>query len=437
MSINRKYMFSCILVAFLLCLVQVRGSTLLILGCLAVFMALLAIACGQNDTLPVLLFFLPWSPILKLDQGSFSFYTFGLVMICVISLVKKRFFLKNYALVAGFSLLFLTLVSKLLDESFLSLDYLAFLMMIVLLPVVKEEAHGETYDFYRLTVFFSTGIIMAALCAMYFASYHNIAKYIRVDSWTNVIRRSGFYGDANFYTAQITAAMGGCLMLLLQQHQKRKLTFLGILLGFLLYCGFLSGSKSFVLVAVCMLAVWLLRLVQLKGRPGLKIALLMGAVLLGAYVATSALFSDLIDVMRNRFSFNSSLDRITTGRITLWKNYVVEIFGNIKVFFLGKGYTNINVRGRASHNTILQALYQLGIAGVPFLVYWMRCFLADGIGRRSRLGENRRNILILLIGVYLPWMAIDTLFFDDFFLLQWYVYAALYRNSNDHKIQII
>ena len=423
--INKKYLTACVVLALMLCLTQIMGYTLPILACLAIYMALAAWCCCYDFTLPFLLFFLPWSPILRTDPASHSFYTFAMVLICLISMIKKRFFLRNYQLKAGILLLLVTLISKVLDGNFLSFDYIAFIMMIVLFPGVKEEWREGKYDFYQCVSFFALGVTIASLCALNFANYSNIAKYIRVDAYLTIIRRSGFYGDANFYTAQILAAMGGVLALLLQEKKKGQLVFLGVILAFLLYSGFLSGSKSFALVAILLLLLWIIAVLKLKGKTGLKITMLICLSAGVIYIATSALFRGLITVLLTRFGSTKDLDSFTTGRTGLWINYLKEFFGSAKVFFLGRGFTNIKINGRASHNTIIQFFYQFGILGIPVLIYWIACFFRDSKTTKRTRKPLDLKIWIVFIGAFVPWLAIDALFFDEFFLLQWYMLLAL------------
>lgn len=406
----------------MLCVAQIIGNSMLIFACLGVYMLLLAWNCSTNFTLPILLFFLPMSQIMRTDLESFTFYTFGLVMVCGISILKKRLSLKNYQMKAGLILLFLTLLSRLMDGSRIYYDYIAFMMMLFLFPVVKEEQHEEKYDFFQVVLFFSLGIIVASLCAQSFAEYPNIRKFIRVDSYLTIVRRCGFYRDPNFYTAQILAAMGGVLALLLQETKKGRTALLSVLLLLLLYCGFLSGSKSFVLVAMVILALWIIGILKMRGKLGLKTFLLIGLLIAVGYIATSALFSGLIKVLLTRFSFTKDMESFTTGRTTLWRIYIQELLSNVKVFFLGRGFADIKINGRASHSTIIQLFYQFGLIGVPALVYWISCFF-----RETKQISGRFNLkkAIVLIGVFAPWLAIDALFFDEFFLLQWYMLIAL------------
>lgn len=409
----------------MLCGAHISGSSILILGCLTIFMILVAWCSSCDFTLPILLFYLPWSPLLKLDPTSYSFYTFGIVLICLISVIKKRGTFRKYHIKAGIFILFLTLLSKFLDGSSLTFDYIAFVMMIFLFPTVKEEMYKRKYDFYQIVIFFSLGTVIASICALNFADFSNIRQFIRVDEYLTIVRRSGFYGDANFYSAQILAALGGTLFLLLNEKKKERLFFLSVLTLFLLYCGFLSGSKSFFIIVIVILMMWIIAILKMRGRAGLKIVLLIGIVLAGIFITTSVIFSDLIEVLMTRFSFTTNLDSFTTGRIGLWESYIQEILSNTKIFFLGRGFTDIKINGRASHNTIIQMIFQFGLVGVPVLIYWITCFFGKVSGNEQKRSSVDLKMMIVIVGTVMPWLAIDILFFDEFFLLQWYILAAL------------
>lgn len=437
MPIKKTYLALSIALVLMLCAAQIFGSMILILPCLAAFMVLVGWSCTDNYTLPILLFFLPWSPILRMSPTGYSFFTFGLVLVCGISIIKKGFRFKKYSIVTGIILMFLTLIAKVMDGSSLTFDYIAFLMLIVLFPVVKGEWTVKKYDFFQVAVFFSVGVVIAALCALNLVVFPNIAKYIRVDAFLTVTRRSGFYGDANFYTAQITAALGGCLVLILREKQKSHVVFLGIMLVLLLYSGLLSASKSFVLVSVGLAVLWIIAFLRMRGRAGLKVILLISIIVVTVFVATSALFGELIEVVRTRFSYANDLNSFTTGRLGLWESYFQEIWGNVKIFFLGKGFTNVKVNGRASHNTLIQAFFQFGFLGLPFLVYWIVSFFKGASYKGSRKHQSVLEAWIVAVGIFMPWIAIDALFFDEFFLLQWYMFSIVQQMKYEDAVQRI
>lgn len=422
---NKKSLLMCIAIALVLCTVHVLGNRLLILAWLAVFLLFVAWNCSRSFTLPVLLFFLPWSPVLRTDPTTYSFYTFGMVLICFVSLLKNRFFFRNYQIKAGIFFLFVTLLSKLIDGNSLTFDYLAFIMMLVVFPSVKEEWKDKKYSFYQTAIFFTLGVILASLCATYLSGFSNIRRFIRVDSYLTIIRRCGFYGDPNYYTAQILAALGAMLTLLLNERRKGRAVFLGVLALFLLYCGALSGSKSFVLVAACIVAIWMFALLRMRGRTGFKSVMIVAAVFSAIYIASSSLFSGLIDVLVTRLGNAKNLESFTTGRISLWLSYLEEILGDSKVFLLGRGFTNVKVNDRGSHSSIIQLFYQMGLLGAPVIVYWVICFFRDASGGSRHVSPFDLKMLMVAVGAFMPWLAIDILFFDEFFLFQMFMCLAL------------
>lgn len=424
MNKTTKYMLPCLLLSAALCIAQIIGNYLLILGVLMVFLLLMAWCCSQNAAMLMLLFFLPWSQLLRTGKDSFSFYTFGMVLVCAISIFKTHFQFKRYAILSCILLVLTTLVTKLIDGSGLTFAYIAFLMMVLLFPVVKEEWTAGRYDYWQLVCFFAAGVVFAALAAQALAGYGNIAKYIRVDSYSTITRLCGFYSDPNFYTAQITAALSGCLVLLLREQSKRRAAVLAGLSLLLIYCGLLSGSKSFVLVFAALLLLWLTELLRMKGKAGLKVTMLVLAGAAAVYIATSALLGGLIQVLVTRFSNAENLSDFTTGRTELWTSYLEELLTNGKLLLLGQGFTNIKLHGRASHNTLVQVVYQFGLIGLPLVIAWIAGFFRDlpPVDSGQRQG---RNTWILILGSFLPWLAIDILFLDEFFLMQMYVFLGI------------
>ena len=337
MAIHSKYFWMYLLLALAVCLGQILGSTVLLLGILALFMLLMGWSCAKEFTLPALLFFLPWSQILRTGPDEFSFFTFGIVLVCVISLIKRRFWLRRYHLAAGIGLLALTLFAKLLDGSFLAFDYIAFIMMLFLFPVVKEEWVKREYDFFEVVFFFSAGTVAAALCAKAFSIYPNIARYINIHSYLNIIRMSGFYGDPNFYCAQILAALGGCFVAVLRENSRRRITLASVMAVVLIYCGSLSGSKSFALIAAIIVLLWASEMIRMRGKAGRKILLIIGGIAVAVFIATSALFKGLIEMFITRFSFTRDMSSFTTGRTELWVSYLKEIFNSAKILLVENG----------------------------------------------------------------------------------------------------
>lgn len=425
MSVNKKYLFSCIILSLLLCYAQITANALIRIGCLGAYLLMLGWACSHNCTLLILLFFMPWSPLMRPGPDSYSFYTFGLVLCCIISVIRNNLKLKKYSIISGLFFAITTLTSKLLDGSGLSFDYIAFLMMIVLFPVIQEEGDTLKNNFYQLVVFLSLGVIIASLCALNLAGYANIQQYIIIDEYQTIIRRSGFYGDANFYVAQILAALGGALSLILQEKKYSKVIFLMVIISFLLYCGSLSGSKSFALTSIAIFLIWIVAVLKKRGQVGRKLIVLLCFAGLAVYISMSELFGGLLDVIDTRFSRSSDFNSFTTGRADLWIMYIDELFNSFKVSLLGKGFTNIKLNERGSHSTIIQLFYQFGLVGVPIMIYWIVSFYRSNLKKMQKKECFGLNQLMVFVGTFIPWLALDLLFFDEFFLFQWYMVASL------------
>ena len=87
---------------------------------------------------------------------------------------------------------------------------------------------------------------------------------------------------------------------------------------------------------------------------------------------------------------------------------------------------------KASHNTIIQGVFQFGLIGLPVLCAWLVMTLKRASGRS---GCRKNAFLLMCVGVVLPWMALDILFFDEFFLLPVYaVLGAGYAAPGDEQI---
>ena len=165
-----------IVLVLALCFAHIIGMKLLIFAVLLGCLACLVIACTRNIMLPVLLFFLPWMAVMRATPQAFSFFTFGLVLVCVIDVLKSDLHIKRYQILGALFLCAVTLMAKMMHGYSFSFAYIAFLMMILLFPTLTLEMREHRYSFFHVVLFFSLGIIIAALCARYFAFFNNIAQ---------------------------------------------------------------------------------------------------------------------------------------------------------------------------------------------------------------------------------------------------------------------
>lgn len=426
-------LFGCLFLAAAVCFLQIRGGGMPLLAVLACFLLFQIWAADQEKTLGVLLFFLPWSPLLKLYSGSISFFTIALLLTCAYCLLKNGFVLRVQEVVTAALLAALTLTAKAIHGGGPDNSYLCFLFMLLFFPGVIRKSAGRE-DFFELCLFFAAGIISAALSAQRVAGYANIAKYIRVDSYLSITRLSGYYGDPNFYSAQISACLSGILILLCRERKRERLLLLAAAAMGLLYCGLLSASKAFIITLACQLLVWIPALMEKRNRGG-RYRILLGMLAAGLILLFTPTFQDLIEMIDGRFASASNLSELTTGRTELWLNYLDAFTRSALLTFLGMGYTNVNLDGWASHNTVIQLIYQFGLVGGSLLLYWMGLQLKCVLKKGGCSKADWKSVLLIAVGIGLPWMALDLLFFDEIFLLPVYgaagaVYASERTGTN-------
>ena len=421
---EKKYVIAalgCISLSALICVGQITANMVLIA---AFFVGLLIIcvwACMQGIILPILLYLLPWSPLMKFYRGGISFFTVMLLVSCFVALIKNKMTLNIYQIVLTALIAILTAVAKMVQGNQITNSYFFFIMMLLLLPCITKYVSYDSFG--DTTVFFALGIITAALSAQQLVVFRNIAQYITVDSYLTITRLSGYYGDPNFYSAHITACLAGILVLLSREKDRVRQTVLIIAAVLLIYCGMLSASKMFVVVLTCLFFFWIPVLMEKSGRGNSRLRMFVGLLCAGGIFLSSSAFKELFRIIDDRFAYAANVSQLTTGRTDIWKNYINEFLENIDITLLGEGYSTVIVDGRASHNTVIQGVFQFGLIGLPLIAAWIYFLIKSILKSEKNTKLDWKCIALMAVGVVLPWMSLDILFFDEFFLLP--LYAAL------------
>lgn len=415
---NKSYfLWISILIVFGVALMQVLNSSIGLIVFLSAFGGLAVFSAMKDMAVPVLLFFLPWSPLLKLQPGMISVYSIALITVMIVYVFRnsKSF---SFGHVIPAALLFVqTIIIKTLKDDPIDNGYVLFFACLILFPIIASEKDKE-YDFYTLVMFFSVGIIGAALSAQQLMVFPTISRYITVHEYSSLTRLSGFYGDPNFYSAHIAAAISCVLVLLLNEVKLSRKIILYISLIVLFYAGFLSVSKSFTLIIICVALLWIVEVLFRRGKISGKLMMLLALAIGGVFVLSSVLFTDLIDMILDRFlGGNDTLSDFTTGRTELWISYLRAFEDNPWMMVFGEGFTEKLINGRGSHNVLIQSIYQFGIVGTVFLTVWVLSYFKSLLRSARLYSNNIVQTLVLATGTFGPWLGIDPIMFDEFFLL--------------------
>lgn len=416
---NRILMMVCMIISVTLCVGHISGNKILIVLSMALFLGEIIFTSLSGKSLYLIYFFLPWAPLIKFEPGVMSIYTIGLIGVCVITWIRHRKFFYKQIFIA-IALIIFILIVRLFYEFEIDNTFIMFSIMLMLFPIVCKDMH-EVCDFYDLNSFFSVGIISAALAAYFLAKYPMIGKFIDVYSWSKITRYSGFYGDSNFYSAHISAAMAGILILFLDSP-KKPLRFM-VIAALLLYCGLISASKAFVITIAVIFLLWILSVFSIHRDMSNKIIIIITVVIITIGIVVSGAFDDVFNIIAFRFKDTTDLSNLTTGRSDIWAAYMQYILSNPEIFLFGRGYVNVILEetGYSTHNTLLQSIYQFGIVGFAMLVFWLKNLFKITLPNLKIKHNQYLSCIILIVGVFLPWLSIDLLFFDELFLMMFYV----------------
>lgn len=423
----------CLVISLWLLVAQVLANTMLLIPCLLCFIALVLWACVKGMAVPALLFFLPWSPLLKITPGTMTVYTIALLAVLCVCFILGYKHMNAVYMLPALALLVLTLVVKLLYGYTITNSYILFFALLLIFPLITREKNRQ-YDFYDLTLFFSVGIIIAALTSRFLVVFPTISRFIEMHSYQTYFRHAGFYGDPNFYSAHITAAMAGIMVLISRKNQFKRQILLTVMLVLLTYCGLISFSKTFVLIAISLVLLWIIHMLFQNGKVSAKLLTILSASVAGIFILSSTVFSELIDVVIGRFIDSAgSLSDFTTNRTDIWLDYFFELTNNPLLLLFGKGYTSIVLHFWASHNTIIQIIYQFGVVGTIFFLLWFWSYAK--LVLKSIKIKMFLPVMVLLIGAFGPWLALDMLFFDEVFLVSFYVFSGICHVSSFDNVK--
>ena len=126
-----NFLWLSILIAAGVAVMQILGSTVGLAVIFLLFGALIVLATAKDMAIPLLLFFLPWSPLIKFAPGSISMYTISIVAVLMIFLLRSS---KKFAVMHIFpaALLFvLTIIVKTVTDSPIDGSYILFFMCMV------------------------------------------------------------------------------------------------------------------------------------------------------------------------------------------------------------------------------------------------------------------------------------------------------------------
>lgn len=394
---------------------------------ISLFIALLSVLILDiHSCVPFLLIIMPFGGVFKIDEGQTSFFTYVLILM-VMRMLIFNFRNEHKHSLGNWIVLFLMISSFFwtMDFTFTTVFKLliGFFLVKLYSPLINKS------DVTALILFFAIGVFLSSSIGLFKdsiprLSYLASSKTQSIDG-VFVTRFSGLQSDPNFYNIELLLVISSLLYLRFYHHSNLFIVLISILVALLF--GYLTYSKSFIVFALFIISIWFV--IYLRIRFDQLFLLLLGIgfvfLLFNNYIRT--LFTGT--PIERLFEANS-LDEITTGRLSIWVEYLRFFITNPLVFLFGTGVNTGLYNSISSHNTLIQIVYNFGLlGGTFFLIYIIGFFFSQ-----NKYGSSKIKLLVIL-SLLLPSFFLDLLF--DYRLFCFILYLLILFRNNDLRQETI
>lgn len=164
--------------------------------------------------------------------------------------------------------------------------------------------------------------------------------------------------------------------------------------AFAVIIGALTLSKSFIVVcaviAVYML-VYIIKTYKLKSLYFICPVILIGAI--GCVI----LWDKILHVFSRFVAYGGSFfDMLTTGRVSIWKKFMQDMFASPLKIIFGAGFLLPDVVAIGTHSLYVYVLYRFGFVGVAALVV-LAVYYAKSAGLKFKIDWKRLLPLLIIL----------------------------------------
>lgn len=391
-----------ILFNLLLIFMIVLGVVFPIVSIIALILVTLYFLLSNDDKkiIEICVFLAPFASIFKYNVGTTSFFTI-IMLVFVFKMILKygisKLFILFYLIFTLFCIIGVT------NDVTSVIKMLIIPLFIYYLFVNKEKIDKD-----RVFKLFIYSIIIASFIGYFKDIIPNmnlylIDKSLRIDVGVYTTRFSGLNGDPNYYSINVLLAMSLLFYLITRKSINLILGIINV--SILLFFGAQTNSKSFILVLIGLILFALYSLI--KNKRYILSLLVVFAVAFSIVMINNSKIT-IFDNLINRFSKDTNIDQLTTGRSEIQKMYIDYIGSNPKVLFFGNGFNSNLLNGHEAHNTYLQMIYNFGIFGTIIFIY----LLLFGF-KIFKIEKNFVNYLPLIV-VLASYLGLSVLKYFDF-----------------------
>ena len=386
--IDRHKVAICLLLVALILLGVISTNLFTVLA--FILFALIVLFAKEQFIICLLLFMLPFAALFKLAPKTFSLFTICEAIVVLRIMLNRKFsitVIMSAVTYCGYILLGTFIRGQEFDLQHVK-QFENILMLYSLVIISKET------PFEKIATYYILGMILSSFVGLYAQNqsiFYEYAKEIYTNDDYN--RFCGLAGDPNYYSVNMMIAF--IMLLGLRKKDKVSVDVFWVLYGLMTVFGFLTVSKSFMLMYIFIFAVT--AFIVLKNKNPIENTILVLGVVVILIVGLSS--GGLLSTMIERLTSANNMHELTTGRSSIWEHYIELLRTDPGVIVFGTGLTNELLMKQGTHNLYLESIYHLGFAGVLLLlVGFYFCFTRK---------EKRKRIFFNHVG----WIVLATMYF--------------------------
>lgn len=386
-----------------------------------IIFALIVLFAKEQFILCLLLFVLPFASLFKFSPTTLSFFT-----ICEILVVIRIFCTKKFSVSVVISALlyfgYLALGTYIRGQAFDTHHIKQFENILMLYSLVLMS---KDTPFEKIAIYYILGMILSSIIGLYAQGKPIFYQYANQKHSEGYMRFGGLMGDPNYYSVNMILAF--VMLLCLRKKGKVSVGIFWVLYGLLTLFGFMTVSKSFMLMYMIIFVVTAMTV--LKDKNPIENTLLMIGVCAIMVVGLSK--GGLISSVLERLTSASDMHELTTGRSTIWGYYMELLRSDPSAMVFGTGLTNTLLHGKGTHNIYLEVVYYLGFAGILLLglaIYF--CLKRKG-EKEKKTGFNKLGWIVLAIMYFFLQSLFSYVLMYNIFIC-WLIYTQRF-NKNDKE----
>lgn len=368
----------------------------------------LFMTCSEMYT--VAFFLLPYSMIFKGAPANTSLFSYLVIVVAGIAMIKTRKMRTNVCL------LLLVLAAYMLVGMGNGLaTYLKLVLNVFLFYGFIANVRPKVFP--KIICALSLGTILSGFIGLQKQTNASLASFFSVVKTEYIggvetVRFSGLYLDPNYFSIIVIACLFGLAVYMFKKE-------IGIVFGLILasaLCvfGCLTISKIFYIT----LAIGVAFLVGIYAKISKKIVkAVFVAIIVGGIAFYFASSSGIIDQIAFRFN----ADDISNNRLNIWSDYLAYIWEHVNVLILGAGINAEMIGGSGAHNFYIELAYYLGFLGAVLYIalYSTMVFTKPMVSKRT-FGNYALLIVILVM-----YATLGTFFMNDFVFVLLIVWMML------------